>query len=160
MSKKELYSGKYGRGEFIEESEKAFNIAKQNNTDLSVIQLDLDMFHQLNQKYGYDIGDIVLDRTTTEIISVLGEYPYTSLLERKGGDEYSITVETNPLGASKLATNILNRVKEVNYDDIAEKLSVSITAGIAGLTKNTKSYSQLVQEAIVTLYEAKKRNRK
>lgn len=159
VSEKEFYTGKYGRGKFIEESEKIFYQAKEHKTDLCVIQLDLDMFHKLNQKYGYDVGDIVLDRTTTEIISVLKEYSYNSLLERKGGDEYSIIVETNPFNAAKIATKILNRVLEVNYDDVAEKLKVHITAGIAGLTKDIEMYEQLVQEATLRLYEAKRNKR-
>ncbi len=115
------------------------------------------MFHDLNKKYGYDIGDIVLRRTTDEIISVLNESKHNSLMERKGGDEFSVLVNVNPKDASQLATKILNRIVSVDYSDVADNLKVSITAGIAGLRKRTKSYSELMHDATIKLYEAKRR---
>ncbi len=158
MSEKELYTGKHGRGTFIEETVKMFNKAKQEQTPLSVIQMDLDHFHEVNQKYGYEVGDIVLRRTLDEIVDVLKEKHYSTMLQRKGGDEFSIVAETTTRDAAMLATKILNRVVAIDYSDIAEGLKVSITAGIAGLTKNTVSYSDLIHQATIKLYEAK-RNR-
>lgn len=158
MSEETLYTGKYGRGTFIEESLKRFEMAKQNKTPLSIIQMDLDHFHNVNKNFGYDAGDIVLDRTQSEIISVLQESKYETLLERKGGDEFSVVVNASAMNASLLATKILNRVIAIDYSDISEDLKVSITAGIAGMTKNINSYSELAQEAIIKLYQAK-RNR-
>jgi len=159
MIEKELFTGNYGRGKFIEESEKAFNKAKQENTPLSIIQMDFDYFHKLNQTFGYDIGDIVLQRTQDEIMNVLHESKHTSLMERKGGDEFSIIVDASPLEASKLATMILNRTTSIDYSDIADNMKVSITAGIAGLRKRTNSYSDLMHDAIIKLYEAKRNRR-
>lgn len=159
MGKEELFTGKYGRGKFIEESEKLFDKAKENKTKLSVVQLDLDMFHKLNQTYGYDVGDIVLERTQDEIVSILQECSYETLLERRGGDEFSITVCASTREASMLSTKILNRVKDVDYSDVADKLKVYITAGISGLTKKSESYTQLVHEATMELYKAKRNKR-
>jgi len=159
MSEKALFTGDYGRGKFIEEAEKAFNKAKQENKPLSIIQMDLDHFHKLNQVFGYDVGDIVLQRTQDEIMSVLHENKYTSQMERKGGDEFSILVEVGPLKAAKLAIIILNRITSVDYSDVADNLKVSITAGIAGLTKRTKSYSDLMHNATIKLYEGKRNKR-
>ena len=159
LSEKELYTGEYGRGKFIEETKKAFEQAKIEKTPLSIIQMDLDYFHDLNVKFGHDIGDIVLQRTSDEIKSVLSENDFNSLMERKGGDEFSVLINLNPKDASKLATIILNRVVSVDYSDIAEDLKVSITAGIAGITRNTKSYTELMHDATIKLYEAKRRGR-
>lgn len=159
MGEEKVFTGKYGRGQFIEESEKAFDMARLNKTHLSVIQLDLDMFHNLNQTYGYEIGDIVLERTQAELVAVLQESNHKFIIDRRGGDEFSITIETNTLFASKLASKLLNRVLDVDYSDVAEKLKVSITAGIAELTKKTESYSELVHDATIALYKAKKEKR-
>ncbi|MCK5387931.1 MAG: diguanylate cyclase [Candidatus Izimaplasma sp.] len=159
MSEKELYTGEYGHGSFIEETKKAFEQAKLEKKPLSIIQMDLDYFHDLNVKYGHDIGDIVLQRTSDEIKSVLIESDFNSLMERKGGDEYSVLVNLNPKDASKLATKILNRIISVDYSDVSDDLKVSITAGIAGITKNTKSYTELMHDATIKLYEAKRKGR-
>ena len=158
MSEKELHTGKHGRGKFTEETVKMFNKARQENTNLSAIQMDLDRFHEVNKKHGYDVGDIVLRRTTDEIVNVLKEHQYTTMLQRKGGDEFSVIAETNTREAAMLATKILNRVVSIDYSDVADDLKVSISAGIAGLTKSTVSYSDLIHQATIKLYESK-RNR-
>lgn len=158
MSEDALFTGNYGRGDFIEAAEKTFNKAKQEKTPLSIIQMDLDHFHQVNKTYGYDIGDIVLQRTQDEIMSVLQASKHETLLQRKGGDEFTVLVNCTGLAVSKLTTNILNAVVNVDYSDVAENLSVSITAGIASMTRKNKSYADLMHEATIKLYESK-RNR-
>jgi diguanylate cyclase (GGDEF)-like protein len=157
LSEEELYTGKYGRGKFIEEAEKMFNKAKDEGHKLSVIQMDLDKFHAINQTFGYEIGDIVLRRTSDEILSVIKRSEFTSLLERKGGDEFSVVVMASPRQASKLASEILNAVATVDYSDVAEGLKVSITAGIAGLDRASKSFSDLTHKATIALFEQKRR---
>lgn len=159
MSEEKLFSGKYGRGEFIEEAEKLFNVSKLNKTPLSVIQMDLDKFHNINKTHGYDVGDIVLDRTSNEIITVLQESNYNSMLERKGGDEFSVIVNAEGFEVSKLVSTILNRIVNVDYSDVTENLRVTITAGIASLTQKTDSISEMVQNATIELYKAKRNNK-
>ena len=158
MSETILHTGKYGRGEFIEKSEKLFNEAKQNKQPLSVVQMDLDRFHDVNKQFGYDVGDVVLQRTQDEIVSVVQSYPYESIVEKKGGDEFSITIKAKPLEVSKLVEDILNHVIDIDYSDVAEGLKVSISAGIAGISSKISSYTQLVHEATIQLFEVKKRH--
>lgn len=159
MVKTELYTGKYGRGQFINESEKMFEQAKLNNTPLSVFQIDMDYFHNINETYGYEVGDSVLERSQDAMLSVLYESNVRYLFEKKGGDEFGVTIELNSIKASSVVTNMLNRIVNVDYSDIAKDLKVRATAGIAILGKKTKSYSEMVQEATITLYENKRRNR-
>lgn len=156
LSEQELYTGKYGHGTFIEESKNAFEKAKLHNTPISLIQLDLDDFHELNMTFGHDIGDIVLERTGEALKQVLSEGKISGFMERKGGDEYSVLVHLNTMEASLLAASLCKRVVETDYSDVSEDLKVSITAGIAGLTKRTKSYTELFHNATIALYEQKK----
>lgn len=158
MNQEKLFTGKYGRGQFIEASEKMFIEAKENNKPLAVVQMDLDYFHQVNKTYGYEAGDIVLQRTQDEIVAFLQTYDCPSILERRGGDEFSITIEMNQINLSRLVTKLLNHITAIDYSDVAEDLSVSITAGMAFLSKKTTSYTELVQDATIQLYKSK-RNR-
>lgn len=159
MSVEQNDTGKYGRGVFIEEVDKAFNKAKQNNTPLCFVSMDLDRFHDVNKRFGYDVGDVVLKRTGDIIVSVLQKQKYSSLMNHSGGDEYSVVVETGMIEASKLVTEILNEVVEVDYSDIADGLKVAITAGIASVTNKMKVYQDLMHEATIKLYESKKSRR-
>jgi diguanylate cyclase (GGDEF)-like protein len=161
MSEKELFTGVYGRSKFIEEAENRFNKAKKENKPFCVMELDLDYFKNVNDQYGYEVGDIVIKRTQDEIVSHLQKTDYFTMIERRGGDEFTIVLETKIMEASKLATKILNAVVGIDYSDVADdKLRVSITAGIAKLTKGTKIYQDLVNDASIALYQNKRRNRK
>jgi diguanylate cyclase (GGDEF)-like protein len=156
MVDEQVFTGKYGRSEFITQSEKMFEYAKMNNTKLSVVQMDLDHFHDVNKQFGHDVGDIVLDRTQSEILYMLEKLDVQSILERKGGDEFSITIAQSPLETSKMVSKILNNICNVDYSDVADGLKISMSAGIAGITKRTKSYTKLVHEATIKLYQAKR----
>lgn len=161
MSEKELFTGVYGRSKFIEEAENRFNKAKKENKPFCVMELDLDYFKNVNDQYGYEVGDIVIKRTQDEIVSHLQNTDYFTMIERRGGDEFTIVLESKIMEASKLATKILNAVVGIDYSDVADdKLRVSITAGIAKLTKGTKIYQDLVNDASIALYQNKRRNRK
>lgn len=159
MVEKEMYSGKYGRGQFISESEKMFDKAQLNNTPLSVIQIDMDYFKSINDTYGYDIGDIVLERSQDAMLSVLYESKVKSLFEKRGGDEFGVTIEAGALKSSKIASDMLSRICEVDYSDVATDLKVKASAGIVSRNKRTKSYNELVQSATIKLYESKRRSR-
>jgi diguanylate cyclase (GGDEF)-like protein len=158
MSEKILHTGRYGRGEFIEKSERLFNEAKQSQAPLSVVQMDLDKFHYVNKDYGYDVGDVVLERTQNEIVSLVQKSKLESIVERKGGDEFSITIKATPSQTKQLVDEIINRVKQIDYSDLVEDLSVSISAGMAFITKDVKNYVDLVHQATIELFETKRKN--
>jgi len=158
MSEKILHTGRYGRGEFIEKSERLFNEAKQSQAPLSVVQMDLDKFHYVNKEYGYDVGDVVLERTQNEIVSLVQKSKLESIVERKGGDEFSITIKATPNQTKQLVDEIINRVKQIDYSDLVEDLSVSISAGMAFITKDVKNYVDLVHQATIELFETKRKN--
>jgi diguanylate cyclase (GGDEF)-like protein len=159
MNQEKLFTGKYGRGQFIEASERMFKEARETNKPLAVVQLDLDYFYQINKKYGYDAGDVVLQRTQDEMVAFLQKYDCPSILERRGGDEFSITIEMNSINLSLLVTKLLNHIVAIDFSDISEDLNVSVTAGMAFLNKKTTSYTELVQDATIQLYK-NKRSRK
>ncbi|MEC9485857.1 MAG: GGDEF domain-containing protein [Candidatus Izemoplasma sp.] len=159
MSEETLFTGAYGRGQFIEEAETRFNKAKANKLPFSVIDIDLDRFKKVNDNYGYDVGDIVIKRTQDEIISILQAFDASSIIERRGGDEFTIVVNLNPKKASQLVTKILNSIVAVDYSDVADDLCVGATAGIAGITGSTKIYQDVLHDATIALYQNKKNNR-
>ncbi len=159
MSEKELDTGVYGRSEFIEEAETRFNKAVKEKLPFSVVEIDLDRFKRVNDDFGYDVGDVVIKRTQDEIISTLQSSDAKSILERRGGDEFTIVLNLNPRQASKLVTTILNNIVSIDYSDVAEDLKVGATAGIAGITKSAKIYQDVLHDATIALYQNKRNNR-
>lgn len=63
--------------------------AKQQNTSIAVIYLDLDNFKDVNDTQGHHIGDILLVDFAERLLSCVGE---TDTVARFGGDEFIIII--------------------------------------------------------------------
>lgn len=159
MSKVATETGNYGKGRLIESRSKDFEEAKENGTAFCLTIIDLNYFEKVNKTYGYNVGDIVLDRTYSEISSFIKDIGGGVTLENKGGDEYHLTFTKSPLEVSQLISRLLNAIVQVDYSDISEELSVSATAGIVAANKKHKAYSDLLHEASIELYKNKTKNR-
>lgn len=156
LNQEDLSTGVYGQSKFREEGELLFAKAKDNRSPLCVMELDLNQFKKVNDNYGYEVGDIVLRRTQDSIISSLQKSKYHSIIERNGGDEFTVIVVANSMETSLLASNILNNVVSIDYSDIAKNLKVSATAGIACITKKTQYFQELLHDATSAMYHNKK----
>jgi len=156
MNENQMNTGKYGRDDFIKESETMFEQAMKNNTPLSVVQIDLDHFYNINQDFGYEVGDIVLERTRNEIENWVMKSTCPTIFERRGGDEFSITIADTLFNTSINISNLLNNITSIDYSDVADGLKVRATAGMVSRTKKSETYSELVQDATLELFKNKK----
>ncbi|MBN2605499.1 MAG: diguanylate cyclase [Bacilli bacterium] len=159
MSKLKTETGNYGKGQLIESRNKDFEEAKDNGTAFCLAVIDLNNFDKVNKTYGYNVGDIVLDRTYSEIKSFIKDFNQGVTLEYKSGDEYHLTFTKSSLEVSMLISKLLDAIVQVDYSDIADELRISATAGIVSINKNHKTYSDLLQEASIELYKNKSKNR-
>lgn len=160
MSENENNTGRHDRGTFNEKAEYMFDMAKENNEKLCVVEFDLDYFADINKKYGYEVGDIVIDRTQSEIAACVQESKHDVIFERIGGDEFQLIIKAGIAQTTIFVTSILNRVVAVDYSDVADDLKVSITAGIAKLSLKSVSYAEMVSKAAMQLYQNKLNKRK
>lgn len=67
--------------------EQAIIRAKRNNTQLAVVFVDLNGFKQVNDSYGHEVGDILLQQVTQRFKSQLRD---SDTLARLGGDEFIV----------------------------------------------------------------------
>ena len=145
----------FNRRYFTKTSEHILDITKRNNTDLSIIMLDIDDFKSVNDTYGHKVGDDVI----VAVANILEEFSRNSdIVCRFGGEEFIIlTPETNFKGAMVVAEKIRLEVenKTININDVELKFTVSI--GISQVI-NDKDYNieASIHRADEALYEAKK----
>jgi diguanylate cyclase (GGDEF)-like protein len=119
----------------------------------SVLFIDLDHFKVVNDRYGHDVGDVVLSRLTAEVAPMLRE---SDQLGRWGGEEFLILCsETGCEDALCLAERIRRHVEQYAFPTV-NRLTLSI--GIACLDKG-QSASELIAEADRAMYEAKQSGR-
>jgi diguanylate cyclase (GGDEF)-like protein len=129
--------------------------AKRHGSPMSVIMLDLDHFKELNDRYGHQQGDVVLQEVASTIRTAMrdGETAY-----RYGGEEFAILVTRGgPEDAEQLAERLRRRI-EADFRR-GDKQLVTASFGVAGLPEHAGDGEGLLSEADRALYSAKNSGR-
>lgn len=120
-----------------------------------VLFLDLDNFKFINNTYGHRFGDKLLIRVAKRL-ELVEEGMYVS---RIGGDEF-VLVKTyeDSQELSDFKSLLLRIGKSINTEFIIDEQQVSISAsiGYSLYPDNGKTFEQLLVEADVAMYNAKK----
>jgi diguanylate cyclase (GGDEF)-like protein len=123
--------------------------------------LDLDHFKQINDRFGHETGDRVLQRFTevvgTEIraLDQLGRQDNDEQFGRYGGEEFLLLLpETDRAGAVRCAARIVTRVASTRFGDSQADIRMTVSAGVAQFRQGD-SMAALLRRADRALYEAK-----
>ena len=122
----------------------------------SVILLDIDHFKQVNDHYGHDAGDQILQ----DFASLLVELSRTSdLASRWGGEEFLLLLpDTSLLEALALAERLRSAVEQHEFIHDGQHIPVTISAGVC-TTNRAGSIEELLRQADNNLYSAKSQGR-
>lgn len=132
---------------------KELSRARRQQTDLSVMFLDLDDFKIVNDTYGHQAGDIVLKRIA-EIIRA--EKRNEDIIFRYGGEEILLVLpNTEKVSALILGERIRKKIKDlvVTYEE--KSIAVTISGGIAAYPADATNKNDLIKFADNALYRAK-----
>jgi diguanylate cyclase (GGDEF)-like protein len=132
---------------------------KQQQSSFAIVLLDLDYFKDINDKYGHDIGDIVLQQVAGILTENIHE---EDIVGRFGGEEFIILTRGGQLAkAIDIAERCRKAIeKEVILLDTQRKISITASFGVAasinpfGITKE-----EIIRQADQALYLAKKNGR-
>ena len=126
-------------------------LAHKNRFDVSaeIILFDIDDFKIINDSLGHAVGDRVIKKVSDLILINTRE---TDLFFRIGGDEFLLlSRNTNLQDACQLA----NKIRQlINDEFVDEKLSVSVSVGVSGVSKGSSS-TEWMEWADSALYQAK-----
>jgi diguanylate cyclase (GGDEF)-like protein len=149
-------SGIYNRRAFFMISEKLLNSAQRYQKPCSVVLLDIDKFKPINDTYGHDVGDIVIQGLAKILKSSLRE---ADVLARFGGEEFIIFLpETSLENASIIAEKLRLKVEKHTFTAGEFSLSVTFSGGVAQCDAN-KSLDASIKIADERLYQAKNNGR-
>ncbi|MCJ8518087.1 diguanylate cyclase (GGDEF)-like protein/PAS domain S-box-containing protein [Pseudorhizobium tarimense] len=124
---------------------------------LSILHLDLDRFKNINDTLGHATGDALLKHVADVLASSARENDFVA---RVGGDEFVIIhrAEGSSSTASELARELIARLaKPITVDGHVCRTGASI--GIACQTGEETDVTQLLLNADIALYRAKKSGR-
>ncbi len=127
-----------------------------NNQQTSLLIIDADHFKRVNDRFGHDIGDVVLREIATTISrSIRG----SDIAGRIGGEEFCVLLSNVDAHDAKiLADRIRSRVEHLSFDD-HPKLKISVSIGVTTLRAGYQSYKDAYHEADNALYLAKSKGR-
>lgn len=130
---------------------------------LSVLLVDIDHFKRVNDIYGHQVGDLVLEGMAQLIATTLRT---TDIVARYGGEEILIIAPSTPV---KTAANLAERLRKVVEDASFEvpvelnrdisALGVTVSIGVACFSQHTKDMQDLIQDVDKAMYRAKKEGR-
>jgi diguanylate cyclase (GGDEF)-like protein/PAS domain S-box-containing protein len=128
--------------------------ARRRRQTSAVMFLDLDGFKEINDRYGHEFGDRVLQAIAQRISTEIRE---TDTLARIGGDEFVIILSSLPecMIANRIAASLVERFKQpLQIDDTEVVVSASI--GISLYPEDGVTAEELIRSADKTMYRIKR----
>ncbi len=146
-------TGIYNRRRFVEILKEELNKANIYDTRLSILMFDIDFFKKINDTYGHDIGDIVLQHLSSFIKNLIREQ---DSLARWGGEEFLILMPQTSLESAVGKAEILRKSVAGFRDEYIPVFTVSF-----GVTcyRIGESMDELLRRVDAALYEAKNSGR-
>lgn len=142
---------------FFELAELEFNRSRRYERDVSIILIDADKFHDINETYGRDIGD----RALKLIASVCrNNVRHFDIIGRYGGEDFIIMLPETPVNvAADVADRLRKAIEDIRIDTYKGELQVTVSVGVTVVTEDIKDLPALINRADMALYEAKRTGR-
>lgn len=122
---------------------------------VSIMMFDLDRFKTVNDEYGHDAGDAVLQEVARRIGNSVRGF---DMLARYGGEEFVVIMPDTDAEQAFVAAERLRRLvgeKRFTIPGLDAGLTVTLSAGVATATDPMETGDQLLKRADEALYEAK-----
>ena len=153
-------TGVLNRRAFMERMEQEIQRSLRENTSLSLILTDIDYFKKVNDRYGHQTGDIVLQRFTEQLLD--SSRPY-DIVGRYGGEEFVICLPGANISQSvSVAERMRSKLEEMKILPPDSSKSIRITASFgttAFLIGSEEKADSLIKRADNALYKAKNEGR-
>jgi diguanylate cyclase len=159
LSRRESLTGCFNRRAFYELFPREAERARRLRQGISLVFLDIDHFKRINDRFGHEFGDRVLQQLAGRLQGTVRE---TDLLFRWGGEEFVILLgHTAASDAPTLAERIRAAVEARPFLDgnVAGPLRVTVSVGTAGTSEYPVDPDALVARADAACYRAKEGGR-
>ena len=145
-------TGLYSRGYYDHFLNLEIKRSLRQNTPLALLMIDIDNFKQINDTFGHQAGDKILEQLGDIIKLNIREI---DLAARYGGEEFAVVMSNTDLReAEQAAERIRQSIQEQAVSDGDAQVTVSI--GIALYPMDATSMNDLVEKADRSLYKAKR----
>ena len=134
----------FNRRGFEEKAESVYLVEKRNENPMSVLMIDGDHFKNVNDTYGHDVGDDVLEYLGKAFKEVTRE---SDIVARWGGEEFVIFLPNTDLnGAGKIGVKINEKIG--NYSILPDGKKFTVSIGAAELEKSSERSDIVIDNGI------------
>ena len=114
--------------------------------------IDLDGFKAVNDTYGHDVGDKLLQEVAKQISKTIR---LTDTLLRLGGDEFLLILkDVDKKITQDLLKRVMQSIHDINKID-NHTINISLSVGVAGCPVNGTTVDELVNAADEAMYKVK-----
>ena len=138
--------------------EKELQRCERSQKPMALIMVDVDHFKPVNDTYGHQQGDVVLQTLADQMKAHLRDY---DLAARFGGEEFALVLpETALAEAVQVAERLRIAISELRIPADHNEIRLTISLGVATYPHpKVRTVDNLILEADRALYNAKERGR-
>ena len=155
LSNRDPLTDLLNRNGFLKHLNKLIDTTRALENSLAVLFIDLDGFKQVNDSLGHKIGDIVL----AEIAKRLRNYTEDNHLGRWGGDEFVAVIPYANVDTAKAVAHAMRSGVTVPIVANDNQITLDATIGIAMFPDHGDTALALIQQADLTMYDQKRKQR-
>ena len=137
--------------------EQEFSRSMRFGEPLSLLMIDLDLFKQINDRYGHTAGDGVLRGVA---LALRRNVRKIDIVARYGGEEFCVVLpRVGKPEALEVAEKLRHAVGAARLPGPEGPLTVTISIGVSTLGIDSDDIAGLIEKADNALYEAKRAGR-
>lgn len=150
---KDALTGVYNRYKINSKTENEIKRANRYGEPFGLIMFDIDHFKMVNDTYGHDIGDYVLQEICRIVLKSIRE---TDSFGRWGGEEFMLLLPyTSQSKLKEIAEKLCKTIETHSFETVQK---ITISAG-ATIYKQGEDIKELIKRVDIALYKAKSHGR-
>lgn len=130
-----------------------YRLRRHEQYRFAVLFIDIDRFKMVNDAYGHEAGDQLLQQVARRLTSCLRE---GDTLARHGGDEFTMWLDDvrGPADAVRVADRVHDVMHEP-FEVMGQRVQSSASIGVAVGSSSYKQAEDVLRDADVAMYRAK-----
>ena len=157
QSNKDELTGAYLRRVTINHYDNYLEAVKKNPEKKIMLALfDIDHFKQINDTYGHEMGDHILNRLVTYLHS---KDFVQHKVYRWGGDEFILIIEYDECDIESCLKDLVVEIQALSFSHNDNQATITISMGLTSITENDTTIDSVVTRADKGLYLSKKQGR-
>jgi diguanylate cyclase (GGDEF)-like protein len=130
-----------------------FGVAEPAARQSALAVFDVDHFKQVNDTYGHDVGDAVLQHIADVLKRAIRD---TDHVARLGGEEFVALIHAGgPASVGEIAERVRQAVEDSPFELDGKVIAITISAGLVEVRGDEPCLTRLFKQADTALYEAK-----